>query len=86
MEVKVMPGERVVFVEENNPQQYVKLVANGEVDAVLLDVVGDYLWRQKKRLGIKGAIGVPGFRRRDRVDYFFRLGPRDAPRIGPGRS
>jgi len=24
-----MPGERVVFVEENNPQQYVKLVASG---------------------------------------------------------
>jgi len=47
-----MPGERVVFVEENNPQQYVKLVASGDVDATLLDALQDYVKRQKKRLGL----------------------------------
>src|SRR6266566_1791648 len=52
LEVKVMPGERIVFVEENNPQQYVKLVASGDVDATLLDALQDYVKRQKKRLGL----------------------------------
>lgn len=47
-----MEGERVVFTEENNPQQYVKLVASGEVDDTLLDAIEDYVKRQKKRLGV----------------------------------
>jgi hypothetical protein len=32
-----MEGERVVFIEESNPQRYVKLVASGEIDETLLD-------------------------------------------------
>jgi hypothetical protein len=43
-----------VFTEESNPQQYVKLVASGDVDETLLDALQDYVKRQKKRLGIKG--------------------------------
>ncbi len=27
-----MEGERVVFTEEKNPQNYLKLIASGEVD------------------------------------------------------
>lgn len=49
--VKIMAGERVVFTEENSPNQYVKLIANGEVDEILLDAIEDYVKRQKKRLG-----------------------------------
>ncbi len=50
--VSVMVGERVVFTEESNPQQYVKLVVSGDVDEMLLDALQDYVKRQKKRLGI----------------------------------
>lgn len=49
-QVKVMAGERVVFTEENNPQQYLKLVASGEVDDSLLEALEDYVKRQRKRL------------------------------------
>ena len=45
-----MDGERIVFTEENNPQQYVKLIASGDVDDTLLDAIEDYVKRQKKRL------------------------------------
>ena len=48
-----MEGERVVFIEESNPQQYVKLVASGDVDETLLDALQDYVKRQKERLGLK---------------------------------
>lgn len=34
-----MAGERVVFTEETNPQTYVKLVASGEVDDILLEAL-----------------------------------------------
>lgn len=47
---QAMEGERVVFTEENSPQQYVKLIATGEVDEILLDAIEDYVKRQKKRL------------------------------------
>jgi hypothetical protein len=50
--VRIMDGERVVFTEESNPQQYVKLVVSGDVDEMLLDALQDYVKRQKKRLGI----------------------------------
>jgi hypothetical protein len=50
--VRIMDGERVVFTEESNPQQYVKLVVSGDVDEALLDALQDYVKRQKKRLGI----------------------------------
>ena len=41
--VKVMASERVVFTEENNPQQYLKVVASGEVDDSLLEALEDYV-------------------------------------------
>jgi len=47
---KTMAGERVVFTEENSPHQYVKLLASGDVDEILLDAIEDYVKRQKKRL------------------------------------
>jgi hypothetical protein len=50
--VRIMDGERVVFTEESNPQQYVKLIVSGDVDEALLDALQDYVKRQKKRLGI----------------------------------
>ncbi len=49
-QVKVMAGERIVFTEENNPQQYLKLVASGDVDDSLLEALEDYVKRQRKRL------------------------------------
>lgn len=53
--VKVMDGERVVFTEETNPQNYLKLVASGEVDETMLEALEDYVKRQKKRLETKEA-------------------------------
>jgi hypothetical protein len=47
---KLMAGERVVFVEETSPAQYLKLVASGDMDASLLEALEDYVKRQKKRL------------------------------------
>jgi hypothetical protein len=50
-EVSRMSGtERVVFVEEGGPAQYLKLVASGELDAGMLEALEDYIKRQKKRL------------------------------------
>jgi hypothetical protein len=51
--VVVMEGERVVFTEESNPQNYLKLIASGEVDATMLEALQDYVKHQKKRLGIE---------------------------------
>lgn len=48
--VKIMDGERVVFTEEAQPEQYVKLVASGDIDAVLLDAIEDFVKRQRRRL------------------------------------
>lgn len=48
--IKVLESERVVFVEEGAPSQYVKLVASGELDEYLLEALDDYVKRQKKRL------------------------------------
>jgi hypothetical protein len=45
-----MSGERVVFVEESGPEQYLKLVAAGPMDETLLEALEDYIRRQKKRL------------------------------------
>ncbi len=50
--VPIMEGERVVFIEECNPQRYVKLVASGEIDETLLDALTDYVKRQRKRLSL----------------------------------
>jgi len=51
-QVKVMEGERVAFIEEGQPGQYLKLIASGEVDDTLLEALEDYVKRQRKRLGI----------------------------------
>lgn len=48
--VPIMAGERVVFVEESGPDQYLKLVAAGPLDESLLEALEDYVRRQKKRL------------------------------------
>jgi hypothetical protein len=45
-----MEGERVVFREETDPQNYVKLIASGAVDDSLLEAIEDYVKRQRKRL------------------------------------
>ena len=45
-----MSGERVVFVEESGPDQYLKLVAAGSLDDTLLEALEDFIKRQKKRL------------------------------------
>jgi len=50
--VKVMEGERIVFTEETNQQNYLKLIASGDVDETMLDALEDYVKRQKKRLGL----------------------------------
>lgn len=50
--VAVMEGERVVFTEETNPQNYLKLIASGDVDESMLEALEDFVRRQKKRLGI----------------------------------
>jgi hypothetical protein len=44
--------KRVVFAEEANPQNYLKLIASGNVDETLLEALEDYVKRQKKRLGL----------------------------------
>jgi hypothetical protein len=49
--VALMPGERVVFTEESDPERYVKLIAAGEIYETLLDALTDYVKRQRKRLG-----------------------------------
>jgi hypothetical protein len=45
-----MDGERVVFAEENDPQNYVKIIASGAVDYALLEALEGYVSRQRKRL------------------------------------
>lgn len=52
-QVKVMESERVAFIEEGQPGQYLKLIASGDVDDTLLEALEDYVTRQRKRLGIK---------------------------------
>jgi hypothetical protein len=39
VQLEIMASERIVFTEENNPQQYLKLVASGEVDDTLLEAI-----------------------------------------------
>jgi hypothetical protein len=50
--VKLVEGERIVFTEEADSQQYVKVIARGEVNESLLDALQDYVRRQKKRIGL----------------------------------
>jgi hypothetical protein len=55
-----MDGERIVFTEESNPHNYLKLVASGGVDEMMLEALEDYVKRQKRRLGAaapRSAVG-----------------------------
>jgi hypothetical protein len=58
-----MDGERIVFTEESNPQSYLKLIASGDVDEMMLEALEDYVKRQKRRLGAaapRAAAGAGG--------------------------
>jgi hypothetical protein len=52
---KVMEGERVIFKEESQRGQYLKLIASGDVDHTLLDALENFLKRQRKR-----RVATPG--------------------------
>lgn len=49
-ELAMMQGERIAFVEESQPGQYLKLIAAGEVDDSMLEALEDFVKRQRKRL------------------------------------
>jgi len=49
--VRLIEGERIVFTEEADSQQYVKVIARGEVNEILLDALQDYVSRQRRRIG-----------------------------------
>lgn len=51
-EVSIVEGERVIFVEEANAGQYLKLIATGALDDSLLEALEDFTKRQRKRLGL----------------------------------
>jgi hypothetical protein len=48
--VAIMEGERVVFTEEGQPNQYLKLVASGPIDDGLLEALEDFVKRQRRRV------------------------------------
>lgn len=54
-----MESERVVFTEEGLPNQYLKLIASGEIDSVLLEALEDFVKRHKKRLAIANSAHSP---------------------------
>ena len=54
--VALMEGERIVCTEETNPQNYLKLIANGAIDEAMLEVLEDYVKRQKRRLSRPSVI------------------------------
>jgi hypothetical protein len=43
-------GERVVFTEEGQPSQYLKVIASGELDDFRLEELEVFVKRQRKRL------------------------------------
>jgi hypothetical protein len=49
-EVAIMEGERVVFTEEGQPNQYLKLIASGPIDDGLLEALEDFVKRQRRRV------------------------------------
>ena len=48
--VSLMEGERIVFVEEAEASQYLKVVASGEISTDMLEALEDFIKRQKRRL------------------------------------
>jgi hypothetical protein len=53
-----MAGERVVLTEETDPQNYLKLIASGDVDETMLEALEDYVKRQKRRLNVPPMNGM----------------------------
>ncbi len=49
-EIALEEGERVVFVEEGEPRQYLKVLVSGDLDEILLEALDAYVKRQKRRL------------------------------------
>jgi hypothetical protein len=58
--VAVMDGERIVFTEEGRPNQYLKLIASGEVDDGLLEALEDFVKRQRKRIAAGPPVPAEG--------------------------
>jgi hypothetical protein len=56
-QIEIRGGERIVFTEEGNPNQYLKLVASGDVDDTLLEALEDFVKRQRKRLARSKPVG-----------------------------
>ena len=54
-EIKIMDGERIVFTEEGQPSQYLKLIASGDVDDFLLEALEDFVKRQRKRINAQSG-------------------------------
>lgn len=50
-ELPLMEGERIIFMDEVGPGQYLKVVASGDLDASLLEAMEDFTKRRRKRLG-----------------------------------
>lgn len=48
--VPLMEGERVIFMDEVGPGQYLKVVASGPLDSSLIEAMEDFTKRRKKRL------------------------------------
>ncbi len=48
--VAIMEGEQIVFTEESQPNQYLKLIASGPIDDGLLEALEDFVKRQRRRI------------------------------------
>lgn len=57
-QVKIMESERVVFTEEGQPSQYLKLIASGDVDDSMLEALEDFVKRQRKRIKASAQTGA----------------------------
>lgn len=49
-EVQLIEDERVIFVDEAGPGQYLKVIATGELDDVQIEALEDFIKRRKKRI------------------------------------
>ena len=90
-----MEGERIVFTEEGQPNQYLKLVASGAIDDGLLEALEDFVKRQRKRLAAVALLHQPleQFVKPSWADKQFRPGdivpaetPFHAHHVGHGRD
>lgn len=50
IKVTLMEGERVIFMDEVSPGQYLKVIASGDLDASLIEAMEDFTKRRRKRL------------------------------------